>query len=349
MSIDEQYMMRCLQLAQLGAGKVAPNPMVGAVLVYENKIIGEGYHQQYGGPHAEVNCINSVKEENRKLIALSVLYVSLEPCSHFGKTPPCSDLIIKNKIPKVIIGCQDIYKEVSGSGILQLQNAGVDVVTGVLKDECIKLNKRFFTFHQKCRPYIILKWAQSVNGIIGDKTKRILITNEYTNRVVHKWRSEESAILVGTNTAFQDDPLLTARLWEGTNPLRIVIDKKLKLPSSLNIFNKEAKTIVFNNIKDEIKENLVFIKLSTEDFFSQIMKSLFEMNIQSVIIEGGSITLQSFIKAGLWDEARVITNEALTIENGIASPPMKDFILEKQERYLSDIISYYVRDARKPN
>jgi diaminohydroxyphosphoribosylaminopyrimidine deaminase/5-amino-6-(5-phosphoribosylamino)uracil reductase len=343
LNIDEQYMMRCLQLAQLGAGNVAPNPMVGAVLVYENKIIGEGYHQQYGGPHAEVNCINSVKEENRLLIAQSVLYVSLEPCSHFGKTPPCSDLIIKNKIPKVIIGCQDIYKEVSGKGILKLQNAGVEVITGVLEKKCMELNKRFFTFHQKRRPYIILKWAQTLNEKTGDESKRIFISNEYSNRLVHKWRSEEAAILVGTNTALKDDPSLTVRLWQRKNPVRIVIDKYLKLSDSLKLFNADSKTIVYSLIKNSVDKNLVYIKLKEEDFLSEVMNSLFENNIQSVIIEGGTKTLQSFIDKDLWDEARVITNEEMFIENGISSPEVKNFIFQKQERYSSDIISYYYK------
>ena len=343
MTTDEQYMTRCLQLAQLGAGYVAPNPMVGAVLVYEDKIIGEGYHQKYGEAHAEVNCVNNVKEENKSLIEKSTLYVSLEPCSHYGKTPPCVDLIIRNKIRKVVIGCKDVYKEVSGKGILKLQNAGMEVLTCVLENKCINLNKRFFNFHQKFRPYIILKWAQSFNGKIGSPgDKRILISNEYSNRLVHKWRSEETAILVGTNTALQDDPSLTTRLWQGKNPARIVIDKEMKLPSALKVFNADAKTIIYNLTKNSIEENLVYIKLENKKFIEQMLQSLFEMNIQSVLVEGGAKTLQSFIDAGLWDEARVITNEALIIENGIASPELKEFNLEKQERYFSDLISYFL-------
>ena len=333
MTRDEQYMSRCLQLAKLGAGYVAPNPLVGAVLVYEDKIIGEGYHQKYGEEHAEVSCIKNVREENKFLIEKSTLYVSLEPCSHYGKTPPCTDLIIKNKIKKVIIGCKDIYKEVAGTGIQKLTNAGVEVITGILENECIQLNKRFFTFHQKFRPYIILKWAQTANGKIGSAEKRILISNEYSNRLVHKWRSEEAAILVGTNTALQDDPLLTTRLWQGKNAVRIVIDKELKLPLPLNIFNIDANTFIYNLAKNSTEENLVYIKLENESFIDQMLQSLFEMNIQSVMIEGGTKTLQSFIDEGLWDEARVITNEELIIENGIAAPEMKDFILENQERY----------------
>lgn len=343
MTKDEQFMTRCLQLAQLGTGYVAPNPMVGAVLVYEDKIIGEGYHQKYGVAHAEVNCVNNVREENKSLIEKSTLYVSLEPCSHYGKTPPCTDLIIKNKIRKVVIGCKDVYKEVAGKGILKLQNAGIEVHTGVLEKNCVDLNKRFFNFHQKFRPYIILKWAQSFNGKIGSRSdERILISNEYSNRLVHKWRSEEAAILVGTNTALQDDPSLTTRLWQGKNPVRIVIDKEMKLPSTLKIFNAETRTIIYNLTKNSIDENLIFIKLEKENFIEQILHSLFEMNIQSVLVEGGAKTLQSFIDAGLWDEARVITNETLIIENGIASPELKEFNLEKQERYFSDLISYFL-------
>ncbi len=342
-------MLRCLQLAGLGAGSVAPNPMVGAVLVYKDKIIGEGFHQKYGEAHAEVNCIKSVKEIEKSFIEKSTLYVSLEPCNHFGKTPPCTDLILENKIPKVVIGCIDVYKEVEGKGILKLQKAGLEVVSGLLEKECIELNKRFFTFHQKFRPYIILKWAQSVNGKIGVVDRRVLISNEYTNRVVHKWRSEESAILVGTNTVLQDDPFLTNRLWRGKNPVRIIIDKNLKLQASLKIFNADSKTIIFNLLRDSVKENVLYIKLRKENFLNDLMHSLFENNIQSVIIEGGPKTLQSFIDKDLWDEARVITNEELIIENGIAAPEIRNFILEKYEKYASDMISYYGKDADKPN
>ncbi len=341
MNIDEQYMSRCIQLAKFGEGIVAPNPMVGAVLVYEDKIIGEGYHKKYGQAHAEVNCINSVPVENKNLIDKSTLYVSLEPCSHFGKTPPCTDLIILNKIPKVIVGSKDIFKEVAGKGFKKLKDAGVEVTTGVLEKECIELNKRFFTFHQNFRPYIILKWAQSANGKIGKKNTKVLISNDYSNRLVHKWRSEEAGILIGTNTAEKDDPLLTTRLWDGNNPVRIIIDKDLRLPSSLSIFNNEAKTIVYNLLKDSTQENLLYIKIKKENFIDQLLHSLFEMNIQSVLLEGGTRTLQPFIDAGLWDEARVITNQDLIIESGINAPEMKNFTLEKQERYAGDVITYF--------
>jgi diaminohydroxyphosphoribosylaminopyrimidine deaminase/5-amino-6-(5-phosphoribosylamino)uracil reductase len=339
---DEKYMSRCIQLAQLGAGNVAPNPMVGAVLVYENNIIGEGYHQQYGKAHAEVNCITSVDEKDKSFIEKSTIYVSLEPCAHHGKTPPCTDLIIKNKIKKVIIGCKDIYKEVAGKGIEKLRNAGIEVVTDILEQKCKELNKRFFTFHQKQRPYIILKWAQSVNGKIGsNNNERILISNDYSNRLVHKWRSEEAAILVGTNTAIKDDPSLTTRLWKGKNPVRVVIDKELKLLSSAKLISKETNTIIFNLVKTSVEENINYIRLGNESFLQEILFSLYKLNIQSVLVEGGARTLQSFIDAGLWDEARIITNETMLIENGIKAPEMKNFLLIKQENYFYDKMDYY--------
>jgi len=338
---DEKYMSRCIQLAKLGEGNVAPNPMVGAVLVFENKIIGEGYHQKFGEAHAEVNCINSVDEKSKSLIGKSTIYVSLEPCAHHGKTPPCTDLIIKNKIKKVVIGSQDIYKEVAGKGIEKLRNAGVEVITGILENECHDLNKRFFTFHQKQRPYVILKWAQSANGKIGSDNERIFISNDHSNRIAHKWRSEEAAILVGTNTALKDDPSLTTRLWKGKNPVRIVIDKELKLPLSLKIFDDEAPTTIYNCKKNSSEKNLHFIKLDNPFFLKEMLHSLYENNIQSILVEGGAKTLQSFIDTGLWDEARIITNEKMVIESGINAPDMKSFSLLKREKCLSDTISYF--------
>ena len=335
-------MSRCLQLAELGLGNVSPNPMVGAVLVHEDKIIGEGYHQKFGEAHAEVNCINSVKEENKKWIEKSTLYVSLEPCAHTGKTPPCTSLIIKHCIPKVVIGCKDIFKEVAGKGIQQLKDAGIEVMVGVLEKECIELNKRFFTFHQQQRPFIILKWAQSANGKIGALSgDRILISNEYSNRLVHKWRGEESAILVGRITVLKDNPSLATRLWEGKNPTRLVIDPALKIPSSSQIFNEEADTIIFNFLKDEVNKNVRLIKLERVNFLSSLLKSLYEMGIQSVLVEGGAVTHQSFIAAGWWDEARVIINTELFIEDGVASPELKGAELVRQENYEKDLISYF--------
>ncbi|MFI5128490.1 MAG: bifunctional diaminohydroxyphosphoribosylaminopyrimidine deaminase/5-amino-6-(5-phosphoribosylamino)uracil reductase RibD, partial [Chitinophagales bacterium] len=251
-------MYRCLELAKLGAGQVAPNPMVGAVLVHDDRIIGEGYHQKYGEAHAEVNCIGQAALSGlTDAISQSTLYVSLEPCSHFGKTPPCTDLIIKHKIPKVVIGCRDPFKEVNGKGIEKLIAAGIEVQQGVLEKECIDLNKRFLTFHTQHRPYIILKWAETADGFMAPPApqggireesvrQRLLISNEYTNRLVHRWRSEEAAILVGTNTIENDDPELTTRLWPGHSPVRLIVDMNLRLPSSLKVFNGQEETIIFN-------------------------------------------------------------------------------------------------------
>ena len=348
MNPHETYMHRCLQLAKLGAGNVAPNPMVGAVLVHDDKIIGEGYHIKYGEAHAEVNCINSVIESDKHLIDKSTLYVSLEPCSHYGKTPPCSDLIIKHKIPGVIIGCVDDYEKVKGKGIERLKNAGIKVTTGILEDECRELNKRFFTFHQKQRPYIILKWAQSANKKIGKEDSRVLISNEYTNRLVHKWRSDEAAILIGTNTALTDDPSLTTRLFKGNNPIRLVVDMSLRLPQHLKIFNEESKTIIFNNLKNETGEKLIYYKVARENFLPTLLHELYNLNIQSVMVEGGAKLLQSFIDAGLWDEARIITNERLVIDYGIDAPLIDQFMIENNEKYFDDIISYCKKNNKAP-
>lgn len=340
--MDELFMRRCIQLAELGRGSVSPNPMVGAVLVHEGTIIGEGYHQKYGEAHAEVNCLNSVRDENKKWIQHSTLYVSLEPCAHFGKTPPCTSLIIQHEIPKVVIGCQDIFKEVAGKGIQLLQNAGVKVTVGVLEKECQEINTRFFTFHQQHRPYIILKWAQSINGKIGSLSgKRILISNALSNRLVHKWRSEEDAILVGTTTALKDNPSLTTRLWKGNNPIRVVIDTSLKIPQDVTLLNEEAETIIFNLLKEGMEKNIRFVKLEEVNFLPSLLQSLYELNIQSVLIEGGAKTLQSFIDHSLWDEARIITNTKLLMEEGVAAPELKESELVVQENYDDDLINYF--------
>ncbi len=334
-------MYRCLQLAQLGCGHVAPNPMVGAVLVFNNRIIGEGYHAQYGKAHAEVNCINSVAEIDKVLIEKSTLYVSLEPCVHFGKTPPCTNLILQHKIPKVVIGCSDSFGEVNGKGIQQLKDNGVQVVYGVLENECRELNNRFFTFHTKQRPYITLKWAQSKNGkIAGKSNERIFISNDITNRLVHKWRTQEAAIMVGTNTALNDNPLLTARLWEGKNPVRILLDETLKVPITNSIFNADAKTIVFNAIKTAEEKNIQYHKLNNFNL-SVVLNALYNLNIQSVLVEGGGKLLQSFIDSNLWDEIRVIENTEVSIEDGLQAPIIKNAYLTKKEISLTDTISYY--------
>ncbi len=360
MTVNETYMHRCLQLAKLGEGYVAPNPMVGAVLVYENRIIGDGYHQQFGEPHAEVNCIASVCEEDEGLISKSTLYVSLEPCTHFGKTPPCSDLIIKHQIPKVVIGCRDPFVKVNaclpslastdgndvvGRGIEKLRAAGIEVslASGEMGKECKEINHRFFHFQKTKKPYIILKWAQSANNKISAVgTNRVFISNEITNCLVHKWRSEEAAILVGTKTALLDDPALNNRLWHGPSPVRMVVDLNLRLPDSLKLFNQQEKTIVFNLHKQGVAGNISYHKLhSAENLLQQLTDALYQLNIQSVLIEGGAIILQSFIDAGLWNEARVITNMDLVIEEGVDSPLLKSFINTGEESILNDRISYF--------
>jgi diaminohydroxyphosphoribosylaminopyrimidine deaminase/5-amino-6-(5-phosphoribosylamino)uracil reductase len=344
MTSDELYMHRCLELAERGAGFVAPNPMVGAILIYEDRIIGEGYHMQYGKAHAEVNCINSVTEEDHHLIALSTIYVSLEPCAHYGKTPPCADLIIAKKIQRVIVGCRDPFKQVDGKGIEKLVAAGIDVKVGVLEKECKELNKRFFTFHTHHRPYIVLKWAQTANKKIADNSdKRLLITNALTNKLVHKWRSEEAAILVGTNTALLDDPELSNRLWNGKSPVRLVVDMHLRLSSSLKVFNKQQPTIVFNLLQHEINESALSYYQVAEDvsIVHQMLNACYQSNIQSILVEGGAKLLQSFIDEGLWDEAKIITNESLNVEQGLAAPELTHHHKAASENILNDRIDYY--------
>ena len=343
MEQNQIYLHRCIELARLGAGYVAPNPMVASVLVCENRIIGEGYHQQYGQAHAEVNCINSVKEADKYLIDKSVIYVCLEPCAHFGKTPPCVDLIIKHKIPTVVIGCRDPFHKVDGKGIEKLKNNGIEVIAGVLENECKELNKRFFTFHTKKRPYIIFKWAQSKNQKISNADlSRVLISNAYTNRLVHKWRSEEAGIMVGTNTAAEDNPALNTRHWTGPDPVRLVVDMNLRLPNDLHIFSGKQKTIIFNSIKDEEQENLLYFKLDNNlSFVSSLIKACYELQIQSVLVEGGTKLLLSFIKEQFWDEARVIENSQLIIDNGLNAPVLSNYCITGTENISTDIISYY--------
>jgi diaminohydroxyphosphoribosylaminopyrimidine deaminase/5-amino-6-(5-phosphoribosylamino)uracil reductase len=337
------FMERCIELARKGTGYVAPNPMVGAVLVHNGKIIGEGYHQRYGEAHAEVNCIADVKEENAGLISQSTMYVSLEPCAHHGKTPPCADLIIKHKIPKVVIGIRDPFTKVDGKGIEKLKNAGIEIALGVMEKECRELNKRFLTFHLHQRPYVILKWAQTANGkIAASDDQRLFITNEYTNRLVHRWRSEEAAIVVGTNTAELDNPELTTRLWDGPSPVRVVLDRHLRLPSTLNIFNQQNRTIVFNISKQEEKKNLLYYKLPAEQpVIPQVLDALYKMNLQSLIVEGGAHLLQSFIDADAWDEARIITNKSMIIPDGLSSPTLRQAIKAEESDLAGDLIETY--------
>jgi diaminohydroxyphosphoribosylaminopyrimidine deaminase/5-amino-6-(5-phosphoribosylamino)uracil reductase len=334
-------MQRCFQLASLGAGSVAPNPMVGAVLVYQNRIIGEGYHQAFGQPHAEVNCINSVAAADRELISAATLYVSLEPCAHYGKTPPCADLVISKRIPVVVIGCRDSYKEVSGKGIEKLKAAGIQVITGVLEKEALALNKRFFTFHGKLRPYIILKWAQTADHFIGHRDgSRLLISNTVTNRLVHRWRSEEASILVGAGTAIHDNPSLTTRHWKGNNPLRLVIDKHLDIPSTHHLLDGSGRTIVFNAVKEAEGPVRYHRVEDGGNYLPEILTFLHQLNIQSVLVEGGRSLLSSMIEMNCWDEARVITNQNLVVGSGVPAPVLTGYHQQERIGLGSDIIQY---------
>ena len=314
MKIHEKYIKRCIELAKNGLGTTYPNPLVGSVIVYNDEIIGEGWHQKAGEPHAEVNAINSVKDKS--LLAKATIYVSLEPCSHFGKTPPCCDLIIAKKIPNVVIGTIDPFAKVAGNGIKRLLEAGKKVTVGILEDECNELNKRFFTFHNKKRPYIILKWAESQDGFIAplskDKQEPVWLTNLFSRQLVHKWRSEEQAILVGTKTVIDDNPSLTTRDWAGNNPIRIVLDQNNRISKESHIFDNQAKTILINNDTINFNNNIA----------QEIVDFLFNEGIQSVIIEGGSKTLQTFIDANLWDEARVFKSN-VTLNEGVKAPKIE--------------------------
>jgi diaminohydroxyphosphoribosylaminopyrimidine deaminase/5-amino-6-(5-phosphoribosylamino)uracil reductase len=338
-NLHEKYIKRCIQLAQNGLGTTYPNPMVGSVIVHNNTIIGEGWHQKSGEPHAEVNAINAVKDKS--LLKEATIYVSLEPCSHFGKTPPCCDLIIKNKIPNVVIGTVDPNIKVAGNGIKKIIEAGAKVTVGVLETECYELNKRFFTFHEKKRPYIILKWAETKDGFIApdellrktvDSTEKkpYWITNFYSRQLVHKWRTEEQAILVGTQTAIDDNPILNARDWFGNNPIRLVLDQKNRIPNNSHVFDNQVKTILFSGTKTKIeKENTTFEVIDFEqNIANQIVSVLYKHQIQSVIIEGGRQTLQTFIDSQLWDEARIFIGNVSFI-SGIKSPVLNSNIFEQ--------------------
>ena len=319
-------MMRALELAQNGLGTVSPNPLVGCVIVHNDQIIGEGWHQKIGEAHAEVNAINSV--ENKKLLKDSTLYVTLEPCSHFGKTPPCSDLLIEYKIPKVVICNTDPFEKVNGAGIQKLKVAGVDVKIGVLEKEGLKINRRFLTSIEKKRPYIILKWAQTKDGFVARKNfDSKWISNALSRKIVHKTRAEEDAILVGFNTTKYDNPSLTTRDWIGKNPVRVLIDKSLKISKETNIYNGDAKTIVINEIESKIDKNIYFEKVDFNKLEEDILSILNQYKIQSLIIEGGSKTLQGFINKDFWDEAFVfIRNEKF--EEGILAPKIKNEPIE---------------------
>ena len=339
----EIYMQRCIDLARKGIRSVAPNPMVGCVLVINNKIIGEGYHQFFGGPHAEVNAINNVL--NTKALKKATLYVSLEPCSHMGKTAPCADLIIKKGIQNVVIGTRDPNPLVGGKGIEKLKNAGIEVEEGVLQDQCLELNKRFFTFHEKRRPYVILKWAQTLDGFLDriredNKQEVNWISAPETKTLVHKWRSEEQSILVGRNTILNDNPSLTVREYGGTNPIRLVIDSQLQISGSLNVYSEDAPTIVFNRLKDATEKNIEFVKIK-ETSTKNILDELYKRGIQSVFVEGGSRTLQYFIIDNVWDEARVIVGRK-SFKEGYKAPVINRIPI-KTIPFGKDTVHYFKR------
>ena len=340
MTKDEKYIARCIQLARNGKCNAAPNPMVGAVVVHNDTIIGEGYHIRCGEAHAEVNAIRSVK--NEELLKESTIYVSLEPCSHYGKTPPCADLIIEKGIPEVVIGCMDPFSMVAGRGIEKLRKAGIKVTVGVLEKECQRLIRRFITFNTKKRPYITLKWAESADGFI-DKNRKggspVLLSTPLTSMVVHKRRAEHDAILVGRKTALLDNPSLTTRNWFGKDPIRLVIDKDLTLPKDLCLFDGKVRTIIFTQkASAENHPSVEYIRLDfTQNILPQIMEVLYNLKVQSLLVEGGSILLQSFIDEDLWDEAYIETSP-IYLNEGIRAPKI-------DEKHKHSTYNYFGRDV----
>ena len=340
----ESFMQRCVDLAYLGQGNVSPNPMVGCVIVKNGLIIGEGYHSEYGGKHAEIKAIESVIDQ--KEIENSTVYISLEPCVHHGKTPPCVYELINRKIKTAVIGSRDSNPIVGGKGIESLKRVGIEVIENILEEECRKLNKRFFTFHEKRRPYVILKWAQTSDGYL-DKNREVgekgvnWISSPESKVLVHKWRSEEQSILVGRNTILNDNPSLTVREISGKNPTRIVIDSQLQLSKDVNIFSKDAPTLVFNRLKNDKTDGVEWIKIS-ETSTKHILDELFKRNIQSVLVEGGSRTLQYFIIDNVWDEARVIVGD-VKFGDGIKAPVMNKVPSRAHQFSNHDTIYYYHR------
>ena len=347
--IHEKYISRCIQLAKNGLGTTFPNPMVGSVIVHKGKIIGEGYTSPYGGAHAEVNAVNSVKD--KKLLTEATLYVTLEPCSHYGKTPPCADLIIKHQIPNVVIGLLDPHEKVAGKGVEKLKAAGCNVIVGVLEKECREHHKRFLTYHIKKRPYIILKWAETADGFIApsqDKRRNnpepYWISNPYSQQLVHQWRSQEQAILVGTNTVLADNPKLNVRHWKGQNPIRIVLDRELKISNKHNVLDGSIKTIIITaHLPKNPQHGITYEVIDFENNLAiQICTILHKHEILSVIIEGGAKTLQSFIDSQLWDEARIFKGKD-QFEEGLKSPRIHGF-LEKETQIESDILTLLKHD-----
>jgi diaminohydroxyphosphoribosylaminopyrimidine deaminase/5-amino-6-(5-phosphoribosylamino)uracil reductase len=339
MITEELFMNRALELALLGAGSVSPNPLVGCVIVHDQKIVGEGWHHKYGDAHAEVNAIHAVKDKS--ILKDSVVYVNLEPCSHYGKTPPCADLLIAHQVKKVVIANYDSNPLVGGQGIQKLKQAGIEVVSGVLEKQGRELNKRFFSYIEKQRPYFILKWAQTADGFIAKENyESKWISNDFSRQLVHRWRSEEDAVLVGTKTAAHDNPTLNVREWTGRNPVRVVIDRFLRLSTSLHIFDKSQKTICYNLLKHEEHENLILVRLDEENFIEQLSADLFKRKIQSVIVEGGSLTLSLFLEKKLWDEVRLFQSPRV-FHRGIKSPEIHEGLVTEETISTDTLRIYY--------
>jgi len=352
-SIDKMYMARCLELAQNGQGNVAPNPMVGALIVHDNQIIGEGYHIKHGDAHAEINAINSVKDKS--LLKKSTLYLSLEPCSHFGKTPPCTDTIIAMEIPRIVIASMDVNPKVMGRGIELLRKAGREVVVGVMEEEALDLNRRFITYHTKKRPYIILKWAQTLDGFIDairkpdDPIAPVWITNELSRSLVHRWRSEEQAILIGTRTVEKDNPKLNVRDWSGRTPTRVIIDRKLRLPIEFNVFDGSIPTLLLigNNAAASVHKPkfaaIPNLEIITIDFAKgmefQLLKELYDRNLNSIMIEGGAMIINSFVEKNLWDEARVFVGNKFFYD-GVKAPTFNGEFYSYNELGNSKLFTY---------
>jgi diaminohydroxyphosphoribosylaminopyrimidine deaminase/5-amino-6-(5-phosphoribosylamino)uracil reductase len=342
-------MQHALGLATLAAGHVAPNPMVGAILWAEGRIIGQGYHQKFGGPHAEIVCLDSVKPEDRHLIPKAEMLVTLEPCAHQGKTPPCADRLIREGIPRVWIACRDPFPQVNGKGIERLQAAGIDVRLGLLEAEAKELNRRFFCYHTQHRPYIILKWAETADGFMAAPPEKelkgqqppLVISNAWSQRILHRWRMEEAAIMVGWRTAMADNPQLTNRYWPGPSPLRVLIDRDLRVPLSCHIYH-EHPSLVYNQLRSGKEGSADQVQMAAgDDFLNQVLEDLHKRGIQSVLVEGGAGLLQAFIQKGIWDEARVIRNRSLYIQQGLAAPVLPATSITSVENWENDTHSFY--------
>lgn len=325
---DEIFMSRAIQLAKKALGNTYPNPLVGAVITYNGKVIGEGHHQKAGMPHAEINAINSVKDKS--LLPLSTIYVTLEPCAHYGKTPPCAERIVKEKFARVVVGCKDPFAKVDGKGMEMIQSNGIPLTHGVLEKQCTDLNKRFFTFHKEKRPFFHLKWAQSRDGFMDKDFKQTKISNELSTQKVHLLRTQEEAILVGTTTALVDNPSLNSRGVKGKNPIRILIDLELKVPKEAKIFSDIAPTIILNEKHEGTEGHLTYALIDRKDFISSLSAKLYELGIQSVLVEGGAKTLQTFIDSGNWDEITRITAQEKVLISGTKAPTIKGEIKSKE-------------------